>query len=289
VLHHGDCMDLLRQLPDGSVDLVVTSPPYCMGKSYEKTRDLGVFLAQHKTLFPEIFRVVKQGGSICWQVGNHVDDGEVAPLDYYVFRLAQEHPELKLRNRIVWTFGHGLNCRQRFSGRHEIVLWFTKGDGYHFDLDPVRVKQKYPGKRGYKGKNKGKFTGNPLGKNPSDVWDIPNVKGKHPEKTSHPCQFPVALAQRLILALTKKGDVVLDPFTGSGSAGIAALVEGRNFIGAELDSSFHLLAWQRLRKAIEGTIRFRSHNRPIHVPGPNEKVAQDPFVIPFPNGQKAAS
>lgn len=260
-----------------------------MGKVYEKTRDLAVFLKQHRRLFPEIVRVLKEGGSICWQVGNHVDENEVAPLDYYVFRIAQEYPQLKLRNRIVWTFGHGLHCKQRFSGRHETVLWFTKGDDYRFNLDAVRVKQKYPGKRGYKGKNKGKFTGNPLGKNPSDVWDIPNVKGKHLEKTKHPCQFPVALAQRLILALTDKSAVVLDPFVGSGSAGIAAIAENRNFIGAELKASYHKIAAKRLMDAMNGTIRFRSHNRPIHVPGPNEKVAQDPFVIPFPNGQKKAS
>lgn len=260
-----------------------------MGKSYEKTKDLADFLKQHKKLFPEVVRILKPGGSLCWQVGNHVDDNEVAPLDYYVFRAALEFPELKLRNRIVWTFGHGLNCQKRFSGRHETVLWFTKGDEYAFNLDPVRVKQKYPGKRGYKGKNKGKFTGNPLGKNPSDVWDIPNVKGKHLEKTKHPCQFPVALAQRLVLALTKKGAVVFDPFVGSGSSGIAAIIAGRKFVGAELKASFYKIATKRLSDALDGSIRFRPHDKPIHVPGPNDKVAQDPFLIPFNNGQKKAS
>lgn len=260
-----------------------------MGKSYEKTKDLADFLKQHKRLFPEIVRIVKMGGSICWQVGNHVDDNEVAPLDYYVFRTALEYPELKLRNRIIWTFGHGLHCQQRFSGRHETVLWFTKGDDYSFDLDAVRIKQKYPGKRGYKGKNKGNFTSNPLGKNPSDVWDLPNVKGQHPEKTNHPCQFPVALAQRLVLALTKKDGVVFDPFVGSGSSGIAAIVAGRRFVGAELKSSYFKIASKRLVDAMNGTIRFRSHEIPIYIPRLSDKVAQDPFVIPFKNAQKKAS
>ena len=289
MLHLGDCFELLQKMPDNSVDMVITSPPYCMGKSYEKTKDLADFLKQHKRLFPEIVRVVKNGGSICWQVGSHVDDNEVAPLDFYVFRTALEFPELKLRNRIVWTFGHGLNCRQRFSGRHETVLWYTKGDGYSFDLDAVRIKQKYPGKRGYKGKNKGKFTSNPLGKNPSDVWDIPNVKGKHSEKTAHPCQFPVALAQRLVLALTKKKGLVFDPFAGSGSSGVAAVVAGRRFIGAELDKKYYKIAAKRLSDALDGTIRFRPHDQPIHVPKPTDKVAQDPFIIPFTNGQIKAS
>ncbi len=260
-----------------------------MGKSYEKTKDITDFLEQHRRLFPELVRVLKKGGSLCWQVGNHVDGGEVAPLDYYVFRIAQEYQQLVLRNRIIWTFGHGLNCKQRFSGRHETILWFTKGDKYIFNLDAVRVKQKYPGKRGYKGKNRGKHTSNPLGKNPSDVWDIPNVKGKHMEKTVHPCQFPVALAQRLVLALTDKGGVVLHPFVGSGSSGVAAIMAGRRFVGAELKAKYCRIARRRLLEALDGTARFRPHDRAIHVPGPNDKVAQDPFVISFSNAEAQAS
>ena len=71
---------------------------------------------------------------------------------------------LILRNRIIWTFGHGLNSTQRFSGRHEMILWFTKGEQYCFNLDCIRVPQKYPGKRYYKGEHKGELSGNPYGK-----------------------------------------------------------------------------------------------------------------------------
>jgi adenine-specific DNA-methyltransferase len=88
---------------------------------------------------------------------------------------------LKLRNRIVWTFGHGLHCQKRFSGRHETILWFTKSDDYKFKLDPVRVPSKYPFKKYFKGPNKGRISSNPLGKNPADVWDIPNVKANRAE------------------------------------------------------------------------------------------------------------
>ena len=124
---------------------------------------------------------------------------------------------LKLRNRIIWRFNHGLHCKKRFSGRYETILWFTKNDEYVFNLDPVRVPSKYPGKRHFKGPKRGQLSGNPLGKNPSDiwdvvqqdwedeVWDIPNVKANHPEKTEHPCQFPVELVQRCVLALTQPG------------------------------------------------------------------------------------
>ena len=137
----------------------------------------------------------------------------------------------RLRNRIVWTFGHGQHCQRRFSGRYEVVLWYTKSDDYIFHLDPVRVPAKYPGKRAFRGPRKGQLSGNPLGKNPSDVWEIPNVSGNHVEKTAHPCQFPVALVERLVLALTDVGGVVFDPFCGVATSGVAALLHQRRYVG----------------------------------------------------------
>ena len=178
-LYNGDCLDLLKTLPDESVDLVVTSPPYCIGKAYEDPHDdIQTFKKQHEANFSDMYRVVKTGGSICWQTGYHVSDKCVIPLDYIVYDLftsmsASLTPPLVLRNRIIWTFGHGLNSTSRFSGRHETIMWFTKGEQTKFNLDDVRVPQKYPGKRSYRGPNKGQLSGNPLGKNPSDVWDIP--------------------------------------------------------------------------------------------------------------------
>lgn len=88
--------------------------------------------------------------------------------DYQIFKKQR----LKLRNRIVWHFGHGLHASKRFSGRYETILWFSKTDNYIFNLDSVRVPAKYPGKRHFKGPKKGQPSGNPLGKNPSDIWEI---------------------------------------------------------------------------------------------------------------------
>ena len=217
-LYNGDCIDLLHQIPSESVDLVITSPPYCMGKAYEDPHnDIETFREQHERIFDDIYRIVKPNGSICWQIGYHVSEKCIIPLDYIIYDIftekskSFEYPFI-LRNRIIWTFGHGLNSIRRFSGRHETILWFTKGDSLEFNLDEVRVPQKYPGKRAYKGPHKGELSGNPLGKNPSDVWEIPNVKAKHIEKTEHPCQFPVAIPQRLIKALTHENALVLDPF-----------------------------------------------------------------------------
>lgn len=280
-LHNGDCLELLKRIPNESVDLVITSPPYCIGKAYENPHDdIETFKKQHTDIFDEIYRVVKPGGSVCWQVGYHISDQCVIPLDCIVYNIFTSYNEkldypFILRNRIIWTFGHGLNSTKRFSGRHEVIMWFTKGDQTVFNLDDVRVPQKYPGKKSYKGNNKGQYSGNPLGKNPSDVWDIPNVKALHIEKTEHPCQFPVAIPQRLIKALTTPNALVLDPFMGSGSTGVAALIEGRRFVGAELVKSYYDISVKRLKEAYEGKAKIRE-DKPVMEPNPNTAVAKLP-------------
>ena len=114
-------------------------------------------------------------------MGNYVNKGEIVPLDIALYPVFQELG-LKMRNRIIWRFDHGLHCSKRFSGRYESINWFTKSDRYTFHLDPVRVPQKYPGKKYFKGPKVGQLSCNPLGKNPGDVWDIPNVKYNHVEK-----------------------------------------------------------------------------------------------------------
>ncbi|MGB9589084.1 MAG: DNA-methyltransferase, partial [Armatimonadota bacterium] len=135
-----------------------------------------------------------------------------------------------------------------------------------FNLDAVRVPQKYPQKKHFKGPHKGELSGHPLGKNPSDVWEIPNVKANHVEKTIHPCQFPVELVERLVLALTNEGDWVLDPFIGVGSTAIAALMHRRRAIGAEIKSEYVAIARERIRLAEEGRLRVRPMSRPVYDP-----------------------
>jgi adenine-specific DNA-methyltransferase len=280
VMIRGDCAKHLAELPDSCIDLTVTSPPYCMGKEYEKTKDLNEFVKAHEQILPEIVRVTKEGGSICWQVGYHVRSGVLTPLDFLVHSIMSKLENLLLRNRIIWTYGHGLHTSRRFSGRHEVILWYTKGPDYFFDLDSVRVPQKYPGKKHYKGPRKGAYSGNRLGKNPSDIWEIPNVKANHIEKTLHPCQFPVALAQRLIRALTPSQGRVLDPFSGAGSTGAAAILERRKFVGFEIESTYHDIALARFSDALRGQLRFRPLEKPIYEPD-----AGDPITIKPPGFQ----
>lgn len=248
-LYHGNCLDMLHALPDGSVSLFVTSPPYSMGRSYEdKKNGTETFRALHKSMLRDMYRALRLGGSICWQVGSYVSGGEVTPLDVEVFNIFDGFaggggPSIACRGRVIWTFGHGLHCKTRFSGRYETILWFTKGDPRD-DTETLH---------------------------PADIWDIPNVKGNHVEKTSHPCQFPVVIPKRLIHALTLQGELVADPFAGSGTTGAAAMLEDRRFIGSEMQEDYIRTASERIRQASEGTLRYRPD---IPVKEPDLRTAQ---------------
>lgn len=277
VLHNGDCLDLLKDIPDNSIKLVVTSPPYNIGKSYEKRTTLADYILFQKSVVDECVRVMHPNGSVCWQVGNYVDNGEIIPLDILLYPLFAEH-KLHMRNRIVWHFGHGLHASKHFSGRYEVILWFTKSDIYTFNLDSIRVPQKYPGKKHFKGSKAGELSCNPLGKNPSDVWDIPNVKSNHIEKTLHPAQFPVELIERLVLALTDEDDWTLDPFMGVGSTQIASIIHNRRSAGAEIQKNYFDLALDRIKQAERGELKIRPMERPVF--DPNNST---PYVPPQTN------
>lgn len=264
-----DNLTFMQSLPDASMKLIVTSPYYNLGKPNETTSSLDEYVKAQKTTIREAIRLLHPNGSICWQIGNYVDDGEVYPLDILLYPIFKE-AKLYLRNRIIWAFGHGLHCQKRLSGRYEAILWFTKTEDYTFNLDEIRVPSKYPNKKYFKGPKKGELSGNPLGKNPSDVWEIPNVKANHVEKTDHPCQFPVGLVERLVLALTNEGDAVLDPYLGVGSSAIAALKNNRKAYGCDNVQEYIDIAWQRIRQLRSGTLRVRPMNKPVYEPPPRE-------------------
>ncbi len=289
VLHHGDVKALLSTLPDNFAKLIITSPPYNLGKEYETRVALKTYLNIQKKIIKELTRVLADDGSICWQVGNFVEKGEVYPLDIYYYDIFKD-VGLFLRNRVIWHFGHGLHAQKRFSGRYETLLWFTKSDDYVFNLDSVRVPSKYPGKRHYKGPNKGKLSGNPKGKNPSDFWadivaqewetgviDVPNVKSNHPEKTVHPCQYPIELIERCVLSMTNEGDWVFDPFSGVGSALLAAIRRNRRAMGAEKEIDYINITKDRIGQHFAGTLRVRPLGKKLHQPTGKEKVAQIPM------------
>ena len=285
VLLEGDCYNNIKKLPKNSVKLIITSPPYNLNKEYEDKDTLENYLYKIKPIIKEFKRVLKEDGSICWQVGNYVNKSEIFPLDIFYYNLFKEEG-YKLRNRIIWHFNHGLHGSKRLSGRYETMLWFTKSDNYTFNLDDIRVPSKYPGKTNYKkmklvkgklvkDKNYGKLSGNPLGKNPSDYWEImtkewelgfweiPNVKANHPEKTLHPCQFPIELVERCVFAFTNEKDVVLDPFSGVGSSMLAAIKNDRVGIGCELDKGYIKIAYEKISLLEEGDLPYRELGKKV--------------------------
>jgi adenine-specific DNA-methyltransferase len=296
----GDSLTVLKKIEDGKFDLILTSPPYNIGKSYETKTSIEKYLETQEEIIDQLVRTLSDKGNLCWQVGNYVDKGEIFPLDIYYYEIFKKHG-LKLRNRIVWHFGHGLHASNRFSGRYETMLWFSKTDDYIFNLDNVRVPSKYPGKLHFKGPKKGQPSGNPLGKNPSDIWEIiqqdwdtgmwniPNVKSNHPEKVDHPCQFPIELVERCVLALTNENSWVLDPFSGVGSTVLGAIKNNRNAIGIEKEEAYCKIAKQRIEDLKEGRLKIRPINKPIHKPTGNDKVSKVPeawMKLNFVNGHK---
>lgn len=251
--YNGDCMDYLPLIHDNKIQLIITSPPYNIGKEYEDKKDLNSYLTTQDKIIKELVRILNPCGSLCYQVGFYVNNGEIYPLDILLYPLFKKYG-LKLRNRIVWTFNHGLHAKHRLSGRHETILWFTKTDDYIFNLDPIRIPQKYPNKKAFKGPNKGKLSCNPLGKNPGDVWPITNIKANHPEKTAHPCQFPEELVGRCVLSLSNKGDMVLDPFAGSGTVGVVCERLGRDYLLIEKEEDYCSIGKNRINEFKKQTV-----------------------------------
>ena len=288
-----DALSFLKKQKDSAIKLIITSPPYNIGKEYETVTSLKQYLEKIEPIIAESVRTLSDDGSICWEVGNYIDPitKEVYPLDIYYYEIFKKY-RMQLRNRIIWHFGHGLQCEKRFSGRYETILWFSKTDNYTFNLDDVRIPSKYPGKKSYKGENKGKLSGNPKGKNPEDVWqatierlyddwerqiwDVPNVKSNHPEKTIHPCQFPIELVERCVLALTNENDIVYDPFAGVGSTLLAALKNNRRAFGTELMQEYIDIGLERIDTLSKDELKTRPIYQRIYEPLGNDTISKYP-------------
>lgn len=244
IIKHGDSLHFMKQNPN-TFDLICTSPPYNLGKEYENKQSMNLYLEWIKPFINEFYKTLKEDGQIAINIGNYIENGKVFPLDCILFNEFISVGFIP-RGRIIWHFGHGLHCKNRFSGRHETFLWFSKSNKYTFNLDTVRVPSKYPNKKHFKGPKKGELSGNPLGKNPGDVWDIPNVKHNHPEKTIHPCQFPELLVERFVLSLTNEGCAVFDPFAGSGTTGYVCRKHKRNCVLVEKEKKYIDIINQRI-------------------------------------------
>lgn len=241
-----DALTALSRLPSESVDLAITSPPYNIGKAYETKRPLDEYLGWCAKWMGEIFRVTKPGGAFWLNLGylEVPERGRAVPIPYLLWNRSPFY----LLQEIVWHYGAGVASKSVFCPRNEKWLWFVKDQAnYKFNLDAVRDPNvKYPNQ-----KKNGKLKCNPLGKNPGDVWIIPKVtSGRNRssrERTSHPAQFPIAVIRRIIEACSDPGDLVLDPFAGSGSTLVSAHLCGRRGLGFEIRADYCEIAEQRLR------------------------------------------
>jgi adenine-specific DNA-methyltransferase len=242
----GDLLEVLPNVPDGQVDLTVTSPPYNIGKEYESSRDLDEYVDWCQRWIAEIYRVTKPHGCFWLNLGylEVPERGRAVPLPYLLW----DKSPFYLLQEVVWHYGAGVAARRAFSPRNEKWLWYVKDpENYLFNLDAVRDPNvKYPHQ-----KKNGKLKCNPLGKNPGDVWLVPKVTSgagrASRERTNHPAQFPIAVVQRIVRACSRDGDLVLDPFAGSGSTLVASLLNDRRSMGIEIRPDYCAIAERRIR------------------------------------------
>jgi len=249
LIYEGDCTELLVNIADSSVPLTVTSPPYNIGKEYEAIQAMDDYLAWCSMWIEQLHRVCSSNGAFWLNLGYVWLEGKAKaiPIPYLLW----DRIPFYLQQEVVWNYSAGVATKKTFSPRNEKFLWYVKDSGdYVFDLDAVRDPNvKYPNQ-----KKNGKLKCNPLGKNPSDVWQIPKVtSGRNrssKERTPHPAQFPIALIERIIKSCSEKGDVILDPFVGSGSTIEAALRTGRVAVGFEINSDYAEIAANRAAKVV---------------------------------------
>lgn len=238
-IYNMDCLEGMKNIPDKSIDLVITSPPYNIKKKYTSYKDdlsLKEYLSFLTVTFQEVYRVMKKGSNFMLNVGKYIDkEGNAIPLQYFLFPILIDIG-FKLRQDIVWRFKGGMAAKKKLTGQYESIMWLYK-DEYIFNLDEIRIKEwKQIDKRN-----------NPNGKNPTDVWEFNRVAFGSKEKTKHPCQFPVTMIERIIKGFSVENGLVLDPFLGSGTTAIACLNTNRNYIGFELDEGYYKVANERIK------------------------------------------
>lgn len=244
--------ECMNEIPDESVDLVVTSPPYNIDIQYGNKTEKGKIIGskgikykddlsenEYRSLLSKVFNEcinkLKPNGSIWINIKNKYEDGVLIP----PFWLVDLLPNCSLKNIIIWNFDWGGSTNKRFAPRYEYVFWFVKNkNSYVFNLDSVKIPALNYRPDRYKNQMK----------NPTDVWRIPMVSGNFEERTTHPAQYPEALIRRIVLAGTNEGDVILDPFIGSGTTGAVAKKLKRNYVGYDIEEEYCKIAEERINK-----------------------------------------
>lgn len=235
-LRCGDALNLFKEIESSSVDVIIADPPYNLGKDYGNNHDLREFdeyLDFTKLWLSEAKRVLKPEGTIYVFMGVRFIS--------YLYDILDRELEMFFNSWIVWHYTQGLGKTKGFSPRHDDILMFTKSNKYIFNLDNVRVPQKY-----YRARN------NMRGANPGDVWEFSHVHYCNPNRQNHPTQKPEGLVERMVLASSSKNGVVLDPFSGSGTTLRVCQQTKRNAIGFELNHDYVELTNARLAEEFTG-------------------------------------
>ena len=251
-IYNMDCIEAMKKLPGSLVDLTITSPPYNIGKEYEDIVELDKYVGWCRSWIAQIHRITKNDGSFWLNVGYLKVEGKglAVPISYLIW----DKTDFFLLQEIVWNYAAGVACRTRFSPRNEKILWYVKNqENYTFNLDEVRDPNvKYPNQ-----KKNGKLKCNPLGKNPSDVWQIAKVTSgqnrSSKERTAHPAQFPTEMVDRVIKSASNKGDLIVDPFMGSGSTAISAIENERFVVGFEINKQYIDIVSERIERHLMDT------------------------------------
>jgi|SRR5699024_6424921 len=249
ILYNMDSLEALQKLSNGkeTIDLTVTSPPYNIGKEYEEILPLEDYLNWSEKWMELVYTNTKENGSFWLNVGYIPikNKGKAVPLPYLLW----DKNKFFMIQELVWNYGAGVAARKSLSPRNEKILWYVKNQNdYTFNLDSIRDPNvKYPNQ-----KKNGKIRVNPLGKNPSDVWQIPKVtSGRNrssKERVNHPAQTPIELFKRIILASSNKDELILDPFIGSGTTAVIAKELDRYCLGFDLNEEYLKIAIERIKK-----------------------------------------
>lgn len=246
----GDCLDLFPKVPDSSVQTIHTSPPYNISKNYNGYNDKlsrKDYLDFIEKVLRECKRTLVPGGALFWQTGYTTERSEyITPLDHLTFDLFQKLG-FRLKDRIIWRYWGGMAFKSKFTNKHETILWWIKpGHGTNkakFDVFPVREATKFHDSRN-----------NLFGRNPGNVWEVDRVAFGSNDQTSHIAVFPEELSDRIILATTNEDDLVLDPFSGSGTVCKVAKSRGRYFLGFEISPYYHAESIHRISRQAKGEL-----------------------------------
>ncbi|MEP3244042.1 MAG: site-specific DNA-methyltransferase [Sneathiella sp.] len=256
----GDATEKLSSLASDSVDLIIADPPYNLGKNYGNNIDLKdreEYRLFTKSWLSEAYRVLKPGSSLYCFMGVKF----IARL----YLLLEEELAMTPQGWITWHYTQGMGRKRGFSPRHEDILWFSKGKDALFNLDDVRVPQKYFRKRN-----------NMAGANPGDVWQFSHVHYCAAERLPHPTQKPEALLERIIAASSDPGDMIVDPFSGSGTTARVAQILGRRALGFDINPDYVEMGKSRLKEPFEGFDSIDPRKERAPKDQPKEKATASP-------------